>query len=277
MGKAATCCLFSVSAGRLGAGRAVFSVDLSRSLFIFKGGKKRKSWRATGSPKVQPSELAASAKGTKQGKPLGPTSPGAVAMAQDGPGCPTASCPTSADMPRGFIPRNQARSNAATGGNQEDRGRTAGAAFVPPHLQSRDGHAVRLHRWPPWQPWGGVWGRHRRVREGRVDEAFVGAVAAPGRAGRLRSLLQGELSAREVQLRPRLPAIPKTLATGCVHLLLLLTCAPRRVVLCHHDERGHAAAAGAQRRGVPQHPGCSAAAASVTAEGPRGGRAAGDA
>lgn len=152
-----------------------------------------------------------------------------------------------------------------------------GAAFIPltcnvhpPHLQSRDGHTVGLHRRPPWQPWGGVRGRHRGVREGGVDEAFVGAVAIPRRAGRLQPLLQGQLAAGEVQL----PATPKALAAGHVHLLLAR--APRGLVLGHHDERGHAGVAGAQRRGVPQCRRSSAAAASGAAEGPWGGQAAGD-
>lgn len=110
-------------------------------------------------------------------------------------------------------------------------------------------------------------GRHRGVGEGGVDEAFV---AVAGRAGRLRPLLQGQLAAGEVQL----PAIPKALAAG--HLHLLLAGAARGVVLGDHDERGHAGVAGAQRQGVPQRCGGSAAAASGAAEGLWGGRAAGD-
>lgn len=195
-----------------------------------------------------------------------------------GPECPRAPCHTPADMPWGCIPKKTSEKKCRGGKIQADGGRrTAAAVFIPltcnvhpPHLQSCDGHTVGLHRRPPRQPWGGVRGRHGGVGEGGVDEAFVGTVAVPGRAGRLRPLLQGQLAAGEVQL----PAIPKALSAGHIHLLLAR--APRGVVLGHHDERGHAGVARAQRRGVPQCCGGSAAAASGAAEGLWGELAAGD-
>lgn len=222
----------------------------------------------------------ASAKGTKPVS-WGLTSLRAVPVAQDVPLPPA----THLQISHGGLSKKKPSEKKCHGGKirqigagepQEQRSSPSPAMFIPlicnthpPHLQSRDGHTVGLHRRPPRQPWGGVRGRHRGVGQGGVDEALVGVPVA-GRAGRLRPLLQGQLAAGEVQLA----AIPEGLAAGHVHLLL--AGAPRAVVLGHHDERGHAGAAGAQRRGVPQRRGGSAAAASGAAQGLWGGRAAGD-
>lgn len=77
----------------------------------------------------------------------------------------------------------------------------------------------------------------------------------------MRALLQGQLSAREVQLHPGLAAF---FHSSHAHLLL----ARHRLTLGHHDERLHGGAAGTQRQPGP----------SVVVWGLRGSRrAAGDA